>query len=174
MKHNNIEKLIQKHLDRETNAHEKELLHSHLANCTECREYYEGMVSLQISLQGLLDLQPAHGFNARVLAHLGAKKVLFLLKAAIASVTLSVTASIALLFSPFTTGLLPRILHAIPDALRLYNKLQFIMSTLGQTLEPFFKNFINPFYPVAGVVLSIIIMYLISRALKQKEVPCKA
>lgn len=174
MKHDNIENLIQKYLDREIDSREDDLLHTHLATCAECRSHYEDMVRLHDALQGLPDLQPHPGFNARVLAHIGMKRIHAWVRAAIASMVLSAIVFVALVFSPLTTGWLPRALLTLPAVLRFFDKVRFIISTVGQTFEPFLRNLVNPFYPVVGILLSILIMYLLSKVLLQKEAPCKA
>jgi anti-sigma factor RsiW len=173
MKHKEIERLIQKQLDRELSIDGKRKLDMHLAQCPQCTQLYQEMAQATRSVTELTEFYPQAGFNARVLAKLGLKRRFAWTRAAIAFVGSWVAALLLFAYSPLPAQALNRLATSIPALMRLYDKIQLVVSSLNQVLSPLVKSSINTLNPVIGLVFSILFVYFLGKAL-QKEVKCKA
>jgi len=173
MKHKNIERLIQKLLDFETNAEEEKVLHAHLSQCKECHRFYQEMVQTQQALCGLTELYPEPGFNDRVLKKLGFRKTFAWSKAAIIFASTWLASFLFLVFSPLPGKLFNEILTSVPALMRFFDKVELVVSSLSHALMPFAKGSINVAQPVIGLIFSILLIYLLGKTL-HKEVKCKA
>jgi predicted anti-sigma-YlaC factor YlaD len=173
MKHKEIERLIQRKLDRELSSDEKRKLDKHLAQCSHCRQLDQEMVRATRWVSDMTEFYPQAGFNMRVLAKLGLKRRFSWTKAAIAFVGSWIAALLLFAYSPLPTQAMNRIATSVPALMRLYNNVQLVVSSFSQVLSPLFKSSISNFNPIIGLVFSIMFVYFLGRAL-QKEVRCNA
>lgn len=173
MKHKEITRLIQKKLDRELSINEKRKLDMHLAQCPSCAQLDQEMAQATSWVTGLTEFYPQTGFNARVLSRLGFRRSFKGTKAAIAFAGSWVAALLLFAYSPLPAQVLNRIATSIPALMRLYDKIQLVVSSLNQVLSPLVKISINNLNPAIGLVFSILFVYYLGKTL-QKEVKCEA
>jgi predicted anti-sigma-YlaC factor YlaD len=172
MKHKEIEKLIQKSLDRETNAEEEKTLHLHLSSCPDCHRFYHELVETGKQLNGLIELFPEPGFNARILKKLGFRKAVWTKKVAIVFSGVWLVSLVFLAISLFSGDLLNKILTFTPSFVRVIDRIQLIISAFNHILVPFAKASMSSLHPAIGLVFGILILYLLGKTL-QKEATCK-
>ncbi|MGB3341840.1 MAG: hypothetical protein WBB37_10210 [bacterium] len=165
MKHNNIERLIQKSLDFETNVEEERFLHSHLSQCKECHRFYQEMVQTQKALFGLIEYYPQHDFNDRVLKKLGFRKIFAWTKTIKVFAGAWLASILFLAFSPLPGKLINQILTSAPALARIISKGEVIISSLSHVFMPFAKNSFDITWPVIGLLFSVIITYFFSKTL---------
>lgn len=165
MKHKNIEILIQKSLDFETNAQEEKILHAHLSQCKECQRFYLEMAQIQKALYGLTEFYPEHGFNERLLRKLGFRKIFAWTKTAKVFAGAWLASILLLAFSPLPGKAINQILTSAPALLRIVNAGKVIISSLSHVAMPFAKNSFDIVWPIIGLVSSIIITYFFSKAI---------
>jgi hypothetical protein len=163
MKHKDIEKLIQKSLDFETNAEDEKRLHLHLSDCEECQGFYQELVQTRQALDRLIEFYPRHGFNDRVLRKLGFKRVFAWGKPALVLAGLWLASILAFILSPIPKNLLNRILFSTPALLRLVDNARLIISSMSQMLEPLAKVSINSSFLIFGLIFSIILFYFFGK-----------
>jgi hypothetical protein len=164
MKHKNIEILIQKALDREANAEEKELLHKHLAKCASCRQLYEELTCNE-QVHGLIEYYPQHDFNDRVLKKLGFRKIFAWTKTAKVFAGAWLASILFLAFSPLPGKLINQILTSAPALARIIAKGNVIISSLSHVIMPFAKNSFDITWPLIGLVFSVIVIYFFNKTL---------
>ena len=165
MKHKNIEILIQKSLDFETNAQEEKILHAHLSQCDQCQRFYQEMVQTQKALYGLTEFYPEHGFNERLLKKLGFRRIFAWTKTAKVFAGAWLASILLLAFSPLPGKAINQILTSAPALLRIVNTGKVIISSLSHVAMPFAKNSFDIVWPIIGLVSSIIITYFFSKAI---------
>jgi len=173
MKHKEIERLIQKRLDRETNPDEESRLDKHLAQCPHCAGQYQEMTQIGKSVKEITEFYPQAGFNARVIAKLGLKRRFAWTKAAIVFTASWVAALLFFAYSPLPGRVLSHLATSVPAIMRLFDSIALVMSSLNQVLSPVVKSSLSTLNPVVGLVFSILFVYFLGKAL-QKEVKCKA
>ena len=173
MKHNEIERLIQKNLDREIGPDEKRKLDKHLAQCPDCSLFYTEMKQASQSVRQLTEFYPRADFNARVLAKLVLRKRFAWSKAAYVLAGGWLAAILFFVYSPLPSQIFGRIATSVPALIRLYDKVELAITSLSQVFSPVIKNSLSTLNPIIGLVFSIMFVYFLSRAL-QKEVKCKA
>ncbi|MDH5185611.1 MAG: anti-sigma factor [candidate division WOR-3 bacterium] len=174
LKHEEIERLIQKSLDHETTAEEERMLHLHLSDCPDCRELYFELTQFFEAMDERVEFFPSPDFNERVLIRLrriGFRKSLVWARAAAVFAAGWLASFLFLVFSPWVREIITRAMVSTPAIVRFFDKVQVVVNTLRHILTPFAKNLCNPTMPVLGLILSIIIFYLFSRTLR-KETKC--
>lgn len=172
MRHKEIEILIQKSLDRETDEEEEKTLQFHLSRCPACRQLYQELIQTEQALTGLVEFFPRQDFDDRVLRKLGLVKSLVWAKAAMVLAGAWFGSLLVLVFSPITKEVFSRVLTSVPTLVRLFEKIQFTLSTFSHVLTPFTKN-LNYSFPIIALVFTILLLYFFSRTVK-KEVLCRA
>jgi anti-sigma factor RsiW len=165
MKHKDIEKLIQKSLDREITQEEEHVLRSHLSSCHDCQEQYEAMCMASQMVGELIELFPAPGFNARVLRKLSVKKARVWTRAALVFSALWIGSVVFMILSPLPHQFMNRMLTSVPGVLRLVDEIQLIVSSLSHTVLPMLKISLNVSFPIVCVILSILLFYCFGKIL---------
>ena len=173
MKHKDIERLIQKRLDRETKPDEERRLDKHLAQCAHCAQQYQEMMLVSKSLKEITEFYPQPGFNARVLGKLALKRRFAWTRAAIVFTGSWVAALLFFVYSPFPGQIFSRIATSVPAMMRFFDRIELVVSSLAQTLTPVVKTSFTTLNPWIGLVFSILFVYFLGKAL-QKEVKCRA
>ena len=173
MKHKDIERLIQKKLDREIGPGEELALETHLAQCPECAQFYGEMVQTGESLANLAQTFPRANFNTRVLAELGLKRRFAWKKAGIVFAGSWAAAILLFAYSPLPGQVLAWLTTSFPAIIRFFDRVELVLNSLSQLVSPLLKSSITNVNPVIGLVFSIVFVYFLGRAL-QKEVKCKA
>ncbi|MDH4210374.1 MAG: zf-HC2 domain-containing protein [candidate division WOR-3 bacterium] len=173
MRHKEIERLIQQRLDRELNPDESARLDKHLARCSECAVFFQEMSQTASLVQQIDEMHPQVGFNARILARLGAKRRFAWSKAGIAFAGSWVAALVFFIYSSLPAQILGRLTTSFPSIVRLSEKVELVITSLSQVLTPVFKNALSSANPAIGLVFSILFVYFLGKAL-QKEVKCRA
>lgn len=173
MKHKDIERLIQKKLDREIGVDEKRKLDKHLAKCAECALFYQEMMQATKQIRELTEFYPQAGFNARVLAKLGLRRKYAWSKAAYVFAGGWLAAILFFVYSPIPNQVFSHIATSIPALIRLYDKVELVVASFTQVLSPIIKGSFTTLNPLVGLVFSIMFVYFLGKAL-QKEVKCKA
>ncbi len=172
MKHKEIERLIQKSLDHETNSKEEKTLQFHLSCCEDCRQVYRELVQIEQNLGELIEFYPRHDFNDRVLRELGFQKSPVWRKVAVVFASSWLASVLFLIFTPWLGGMITNLLTSAPTFVRIFNKIHLIATSFSQFLTPLAKGFFDPTYPVIGLIFSIIFIYFFSKTLS-KEAKCK-
>jgi predicted anti-sigma-YlaC factor YlaD len=173
IKHEDIERLIQKRLDRETTVEDEKLLQLHLSGCAECRELYSELTQFIKEIDEPIEFFPSPDFNDRVLRKLGFRKSLVWARAAAVFAAGWVASLLFLVFSPWTREIISKTLVSFPALVRFFDKVQIIITTLSHIVTPFAKGLFNPTLPALGLILSIILFYLFGKTLR-KETKCTA
>jgi hypothetical protein len=173
MKHKEIERLIQKRLDREISHAEQSKLDKHLTQCPHCQRFGQQMAQTIKGLNELTEFFPKADFNARILASLGMKRRFAWTKAGIAFAGSWLAAVLFFAYSPIPQQIFSRIVTSIPMIMKLFDQIGLVISSMTQVFSPAVKNSISTFNPVIGLVFSILFIYFLGRAL-QKEAKCKA
>ena len=172
MKHESIEKLIQKHLDRETSAEEEQYLHRHRAGCPTCEKLYQELVRTAHELTLLSEDRPSPGFNTRVMRSLGMRKRALWKKLAPVFAGSWVLSALCLIASPIPGYILKESIFSGPVMMRFFDKVRIVVATIGNVLAPFAQTTINPIYIAIGLIASIGILYVLNKYL-HKEVVCR-
>lgn len=166
MRHKDIEKLIQKRLDREITKGEEICLFQHLSECPECNSYYQEMEMIHNELGFLIEVFPNRTFNARVIAHLGIKRnVLPRLVPAFLGIYL--VSLIFLLFSPLSNYLFPKLLFALPAITFLINWAQPIINGIVVFVSSDIQAVLTSIF-ISSLFL-LMVFYAFVKILKQKE-----
>jgi len=173
MKHESIERLIQKSLDREIGPDEEQYLHRHLAECPSCEKLYQELTGTMHALLMLPDDHPSHGFNTRVMNVLGMRKRALWKKLAPIFAGSWVFSILGLLISPLPGYLLKETVFAGPTVMRMIEKVRIVIAAISNVCAPFAKTAFNPFYVIIGLIVSIGIFYILGKYL-HKEVVCRA
>lgn len=165
MKHKDIEKLIQKSLDRETTQEQEKMLHSHLSRCHACQELHRELALSSQMVVELVELFPEPGFNERVLRKIAVKKARVWTKAAIVFASVWLSSLVFFAFLPLPREMFNRMLTSTPALVRLYDNIQLIISSLSHTIMPVLKISLNSSLPVMGLILSIMLFYFLGKTL---------
>jgi hypothetical protein len=165
MNHKDIEKLIQKSLDRETTQEEEQTLCAHLSRCRDCREQYETFCLTSQMVGELTELFPQPGFNARVLKKLVIKRARVWSKAALIFSAAWIGSLVFMVLSPLPNQCMNWMLSSVPGILRLVEEIKLIVASLSHTILPMVKISLNLSFPIIGIVLSILLFYLFGRVL---------
>jgi len=165
MKHKEIERLIQKSLDRETSAEEEKSLHLHLSRCPDCQQFYQELVQTGQAMNTLIEFFPQYGFNDRVLKKIGFRRAFAWSKAAAVFAGIWLTSFLFIIFSPLPNEILSRALTSTPALIRLFDKIELVISSLSHTLLPFVKSSLNSSLLIAGLIFSIFLIYFFSKAI---------
>jgi anti-sigma factor RsiW len=173
MKHKDIERLIQKEIDREISAIEKVRLSDHLAKCPECAQFHREMTETGMLLTTLTQYYPNPGFNARLLSELGLRRRFARAKPGIAFACSWIGALLLFAYSSLPAQIMGRIASSFPALFRFFEKTELVISSLNGVLVPLFKNSLSTVNPALGLVFSVVFIYFLGRAL-QKEAKCKA
>lgn len=171
LKHEEIERLIQKSLDREATVEEEKRLQLHLSGCANCRELYSELTQFINEMDQRIEFFPSPDFNERVLRKLGFGKSLVWARAAAVFATGWLASLLFLVFSPWSREIIARAMVSTPAIARFFDKVQLVVNTLRHILAPLAKTLCNPTLPAFGLILSIILFYLFSRTLR-KETKC--
>lgn len=172
MKHESIERLIQKYLDREIGPDEEQYLYRHLAECPACEKLYQELTGTMHALLMLPDDRPSYGFNTRVMKAFGMRKRALWKKLAPVFAGAWVFSILGLLISPLPGYLLKETVFAGPTAMRMIEKVRLVITAVSNVLAPFAKTAFNPFYIIIGLIVSIGIFYVLGKYL-HKEVVCR-
>ena len=162
MKHKDIEKLIQKNLDREINNQEKAILHFHLKQCEDCNWLYQKLTQTSEKLEALIEFFPRPGFNDLVLGKTNIKHQPVWTKAAAVLAGAWLSSIAFLLLSPLPKQAYSQILTSVPNLVRIFNKIEIIVASFT-SLVAACPISINPTLPVLGFVSSIFLFYLFGR-----------
>ncbi len=173
MRHNEFEILIQKSLDGEIGEEEDRILQLHLSDCYHCRQLYNELVQMEHTLDELIEFYPRRDFDTRVLKSLGFYRSLVWARAAMILIGSWFASFLFWIFSPITKGVFGRVLTSVPAIVRLFGKIQYVLSTLERALMPLAKNPLNFTLPIIGIIFSIGFMYLFAKTIR-KEVLCRA
>jgi hypothetical protein len=173
MKHKEIERLIQKRIDREISQNEQDRLDKHLTQCPDCGEFYKQMMQTTKGLSELIQFYPKSDFNARVIARLGIKRRFAWTKAGIAFAGSWIAALLFFAYSPLPKQVFSNIATSIPMIMRLFDKVELVVTSLTEVFSPAFKTSVSSLDPIVGLVFSIAFIFFLGKAL-QKEVKCKA
>jgi predicted anti-sigma-YlaC factor YlaD len=165
MKHKDIEKLIQKSLDRETTQEEEHILRSHLSRCHDCQEQYEAFYLTSQMVGELIELFPQPGFNTRLLRKLAVKKARVWTKAALIFSAAWIGSLVFMILSPLPHQCMNWMLTSAPGVLRLVDEIQLIVSSVSHTLLPILKISLNLSFPIVSVILSILLFYFFGKIL---------
>lgn len=173
MKHKYIEKLIQKQIDREIDPKQERALNEHIAECGDCREFYQEMINTCISLETMPEFYPAPGFNDRIMNEFGWRmRSIFKRFVAGASVLWISTLTIIILsFHP--ANFLNSFIKKVPALVRFAHGFNVVMNMLNHFFEPLLKNTFNPSWIAFGIILCLLTTILLGRIVK-KEVTCTA
>ena len=172
MKHESIERLIQKHLDRETSAEEEQYLRRHLAGCPSCEKLYQELVKTAQGLLLLSEHRPSPGFNDRVMRTLGMRKRALWKKVAPVFAGSWILSALCLVASPLPGYLLKESIFAGPALMRFFDKIRIVAATMGNVLAPFAQTTFNPILIAIGLITSVGIVYVLNKYL-HKEVICR-
>ena len=172
MRHDKIERLIQKSLDHETNVEEDQTLHSHLSRCHACQQLYKELALTDEMLAELIEVFPRPGFNDRVLRKIGIRRALVWTRAAAVFAGIWLGSLLLIAFSPWPNELFSKTLTSIPSLMGLFDKVQVTISAFSHALIPFAKISLNSLSPFLGLIFSILLFYIFGKALK-KEATCK-
>ncbi len=172
MKHESIERLIQKHLDRETSAEEEQYLHRHLAGCSSCEKLYQDLIRTAHELMLLPEDRPSPNFNARVMRSLGMRKRALWKKLAPVFAGSWVLSALCLLASPVPRYLLKETIFAGPALMRFFDNVRIVVATIGNVLAPFAQTTINPIHAAIGLAAIIGTIFILNKYL-HKEVVCR-
>lgn len=172
MKHKEIERLIQKKLDREISRVELRKLEEHLAQCPQCMRFSQQMMQVNSGLNQLNEFFPSPDFNTRVIARLGIKRRFAWARAGMVFAASWVAAILLFAYSSLPQQVFSHIATSIPTIMRFFDKAELVISSLTQVLAPAVKSSVSTLNPVVGLVFSIVIIYFLGKAL-QKEVKCK-
>lgn len=173
MKHKEIERLIQKRLDRELQIDEKRILDKHLAQCPDCALLSQQMMQTNDALHALVEYFPQADFNTRLLARLGLSRRLAWTKAAFALMGSWFAVLLFLAYSSLPNQILRYLATKVPTLIRLSREIELVVSSLSQVFTPVIKNALSTANPVIGLVFSILFFYFLGTLL-QKEAKCKA
>ncbi len=162
MKHKDIEKLIQKSLDREITSQERAILHFHLKQCEDCNRLYQDLTQTGQSLDRLIEFFPQPGFNEQILRKINVKQRPSWAKAAtvLAGAWLSMVAF--LLLSPLPRQAYSQIMVAVPSLVRILNKFEIIIN-IAESLIAACKVSFDPTFPALGLISSILLFCLFGR-----------
>lgn len=136
MRHQEIEKLMQKHLDRETSVDEDKVLAAHVKSCPGCREKFEKLTLLGVELTRLTEFFPDAGFNDRVLRAVGLRRsrAFRWVAAGVGAAWTVVVAAISL--SPLRHTILKESVPLASDIMRFLSGAGRVLETLGQVFAP--------------------------------------
>lgn len=172
MKHKNIEKLIQKALDREISEKEEQTLNAHLAQCPACRQFYVEMVQTEQSLSTLVEVFPEYTFNGRVLRKLGLRRAFSWRRVVPVGVTAWIAALLGIAFLPWPQALMRKLVTSTPAAVRFVENARVVAAALGELLLPLVRTTFNLQYALFGLITMILTLFAFSWAIK-KEAECK-
>lgn len=171
MKHKNIERLIQKALDREISEKEEKTLNAHLAQCQACRQFHAQMVQTERSLNTLVEVFPQYTFNDRVLTKLGLRRTFSWRKVVPVSAAAWVASLLLLAFLPWPQALVRKLATSTPAAVRFFDNAGLVVTSLSNVLMPFAKSTFNFQYAIFGLIMMILTLFVFSKAIK-KEAQC--
>ncbi len=169
MKHKYIEKLIQRHFDREISPEQERALNEHVAECDDCREFYEQMVNTCIGLETIPDFYPMPGFNDRIMREFGwrTRSVFKPIAAVSSAIWFSTLVAIILFVSPL--NIFSSLIKKIPAGLRLMHSVNMVIGMFNHFLQPLFKTTVNPSWIAFGIILCVLTTILLSRIVKKEE-----
>lgn len=173
MKHKEIERLIQKRLDRELDVDEKRVLDKHLAQCPDCALLCRQMLETNDGLHALVEYFPPADFNTRLLARLELRRRFAWTKAAFALMGGWFAILLVLANSPLPNQVFRYLAMKIPTLIKLGKEIELVVSSLSQVFAPVMKSALSTVDPVIGLVFSILVFYFMGKVL-QREVKCKA
>ena len=171
MKHKNIERLIQKALDREISEKEEATLNAHLTQCEACRQFHAQMVQTELSLTTLIEVFPQHTFNDRVLTKLGLKRAFSWRKVVPVGAAAWVASLLGLAFLPWLQALIRKLATSTPAVVRFFENARIVATSLGELLIPFVRTTFNLQYALFGLIMMILTLFVFSKAIK-KEAQC--
>ena len=169
IRHEDIERLIQKSLDRETTAEEERMLQLHLSGCADCRELYSELTQFIKGMDERIEFFPSPDFNERVLRKLGFRKSPVWARAAAVFAAGWVASFLFIIFSPWTRDIVARAMTSTPALIRFFDNAQLVINTLSHVLTPLVKGLFNPVLPMLGLILSVLIFYLFSKMLRKEQ-----
>jgi hypothetical protein len=138
-------------------------LQLHLSQCPDCQALYDELFSVEHSIVNLTQLVPNHDFNNRVMMKIGTKRSFTKAKVGIGIGIAWLCSFLFIVFSPLSRDVFGRILTAFPSIMRLVNKIEITINTLGHILSPIAKSQFNPIMALVGLVFSIGLFYLFSK-----------
>jgi len=172
MKHENIEKLIQKALDREISEKEEQTLNAHLAQCPECQQFYAEMIQTEQSLSTLVEVFPEYTFNDRVLRKLGLRQAFSWRRVVPVGAAAWAASLLLLAILPWPQALLRKLATSTPAVVRFFDNAGIVVASLGDVLGPFVRTTFNLQYALFGLITMILTLFVFSRVIK-KEAECK-
>jgi hypothetical protein len=168
-KHKEIEKLIQKCLDREITADENINLQLHLSQCPDCAALYDQLILTEQAIITLAEFVPNHGFNNRVLSQIKVKKVPVWAKVLGVIGGAWLVTFLTFLLSPLSRDAFGRFISFSPSLVRFADNIHFIGSTLSRVFTPVAKSQFNPSALIIGLALSIGMFLFFGKLFSKKE-----
>ncbi len=169
-KHKEIEELIQKCLDRDITVDENINLQLHLSQCPDCQLLYNALMDIETEVSEMVQLTPNHDFNSRVMSKIKVKSTTNWVKVGIGVGIAWLCSTLVLIFSGIGSDIFGRILTSTPSVVRFFDKVEFVVSTLGRTLSPIAKNQFNPVMALVGLGVSVGMFFLFSKLFSKKEI----
>jgi hypothetical protein len=169
-KHNEIEILIQKCLDREITVDENISLQVHLSQCPECSLLYNELVSTEKEIVDVVEKMPNRGFNDLVLARIKTKKVPVWAKIATVLGGAWLVSFLTFILIPSARDLFSRVLMHSPSIVKFVDKICFVGSTLTRIFTPLAKSQFNPTVLVISIALSIGMFIFFGKLFSKKEI----
>ncbi len=171
MKHKYIEKLIQRQLDREINPEQERALNEHIADCDDCREFYQEITQTCLGLETMPDFYPSPDFDHRIVRYFGwdAKSAIKKLSAAAAAVWLTTLVALVVALSPVHA--VNSLVKKAPAVMRCLQSVNTVFGALARLAAPFFRSNFDPAWIAFAAVLTLITAILLSRIAK-REITC--
>ncbi len=168
MRHEEIEKLIHKRLDKEITEEEEGKLFEHLEKCPQCREFYLEMENLKQEIFNLTEFFPAIDFNIRVISAIKVKKHKPWYRIVPIFGSLYLAGLVIFLFTQIPNYLFSKLLLKLPMLVQIFEKISSIGNGLFVLTSSFLK--INQFSIFIGFLFSLFIFYGFGKIVKKKEV----
>ncbi len=164
MKHQAVEKLIQKRLDQEITSDEEAYLFQHLKECAKCQAYYLEMERIKNGVAGLIEFFPRVDFNTRVLVKIGIRRSKIWSRVVPAFAGLYLAGLLILLFSPLLNLLLSKVLLSLPGIFKVFDKIRPFGNSIWLLTSSCIKH--NTTQVSIGFLFSLLLFYICSRAVE--------
>ncbi|MEO0126599.1 MAG: zf-HC2 domain-containing protein [candidate division WOR-3 bacterium] len=168
MRHEEIERLIHKRLDKEITTEEEKELFEHIRRCSQCREFYLEMERIKQDIFNLTEFFPRVDFNTRIISAIKVRRHIPWYKAIPAFGGIYLIGLTILLFTPLPNYLFSKLILTLPWIIRIFDKIKPFSSGLFLLASSFLKS--NQVLIFSGFLLSLVIFYTIGKTLKTREV----
>ncbi|MEO0185549.1 MAG: zf-HC2 domain-containing protein [candidate division WOR-3 bacterium] len=167
MRHKEIEKLIQKKLDREITEDEEIFLLEHLKQCADCNAYYLQLEQIKDEILNLTEFFPKADFNARIFARIHTRRTTLWHKLIPTLISAYFASLLVLLFSPLSRHFSQKVLIAIPSILQISFKIEPVVKGIGLLISSLIK--IDLTQLLFGFFLSLFLFYVFIKAIKSNK-----